>query len=71
MNQQCAALIETKMVGDEQEARVMLDSHQVPHVSEFKVKIVVGARKVWTTSVVIHDTGAGPNLIREVFFMTA
>lgn len=70
MNEICAALIESKMTGDEQEAKLVLESHQLLQVRSYMVETAVGARGVWTTLVIILDTDAGPNLIGAQFIVT-
>lgn len=59
------------MVGDEIEGKWMLESHQVLPVHNSKVDIAVCAKRVRTTPMVIFETGAGSNSIREDFVMTA
>lgn len=42
----CAALIETKLIGDDQEAKILLKSHQLQHARKYKVEIAVGAKEL-------------------------
>lgn len=65
------ALLETKVAREERDARIMLNSHQLMKAGNYKEEIVGGARGVWTTSMAILDTGAGPNLVEEEYVMAA
>lgn len=51
--------------GDEQEAKIMLETHQLLQICNYKIRTAVAARGSWLTSMVILDTGTGPNLIRK------
>lgn len=70
MNALYVALIETKMGGDEQKAKMMLEWYQVLQACIYKANIAFGAEEVWMTSMVIMDTGPDSNLNREEFIMT-
>lgn len=59
----------TRMAGDEQETKMMLDSRQLLQARNYNVEIVVGAKRVWATAMVILNTDAGPNLNGEKFIM--
>lgn len=67
----CAALIEKIMVGNEQEAKKVLQLHHLLHTGNYKVGMAFGARGIWTASMVILDAGTGPNLMREAFIVSA
>lgn len=71
MNKLCAAGIKTKVAGDKQETKIILESHELLQAHSNKVGITVGAREVRTTSRVMLDTDAGPYLITKEFIMTA
>lgn len=65
MSALCASLIKTKMVGDEHEQKMVLVSCKIQQARNYKVGIAVGAMEVRMTSMVILDTGAGPNQARK------
>lgn len=49
----------------------MLESHQLFKAQNSKVGIAVCARGVWSTSIAILDTGAGPIFIKKQFVIAA
>lgn len=60
----CTKLLETRMACDERDNMQMLQSHQLVKACDCIVRVITDARGVWTTSMNIVDTGAGPNFIR-------
>lgn len=71
MNALCAALIATELTGDELRKIKILKLHQLLQACHYNVGIAVGVRKESITSMVIIDTGVGPNLNKEKCPMTA
>lgn len=70
MNALWAAIIESKIAGDEQAANVVLEFNLLLQARNYMIGTAVDAWEVWTISMVILDSGAGQKIIRKKFFMT-
>lgn len=71
MNALCATLVETNMSGDEQEAKMSLESRKLLQACNYKINILVGTGEVWTTSMVLLNMGAILGLASKECIMTA